>query len=197
MFIIPIRLRFVLMAVLLLGGVIVSFLPHGLAWSWLLLIPGIILLVGYILFGTITSASQFLQQGKLDEAEERLKLTYKPEWLLKMNRGTYFFILGAIETQRRNFDGAEAYMNQALDIGMPTDDFTAQIYLFLAQISASKNKMNQARTALREAKNLNVSDPQVIGAIKQIESELKKLPKNGMSPKHQQMMRNSRKQRRR
>jgi len=185
------------MAVLLLGGVIVSFLPHGLAWSWLLLIPGIILLVGYILFGTITSASQFLQQGKLDEAEERLKLTYKPEWLLKMNRGTYFFILGAIETQRRNFDGAEAYMNQALDIGMPTDDFTAQIYLFLAQISASKNKMNQARTALREAKNLNVSDPQVIGAIKQIESELKKLPKNGMSPKHQQMMRNSRKQRRR
>ncbi len=197
MFIIPIRLRFILMAVLLIGGVIVSFLPYGLAWSWLLLIPGIILLIGYILFGTIASSSQLLQLGKLDEAEKQLQLTYKPEWLLKMNRGTYYFILGAIETQRRNFDGAEKYMNQALDIGMPSDDFTAQIYLFLAQIAASKNKMNQARNALREAKNLNITDPQVQGAIKQIETELKKIPKRGLSPKHQQMMRQSKKQRRR
>lgn len=185
------------MAVLLIGGVIVSFLPYGLAWSWIMLIPGIILLVGYILFGTIASASQLLQTGNLDEAEKRLQLTYKPEWLLKMNRGTYYFILGAIETQRRNFDGAEKFMNQALEIGMPSDDFTAQIYLFLAQIAASRNKMNQARNALREAKNLNVSDPQVQGAIKQIETELKKIPKRGLSPKHQQMMRSSRKQRRR
>lgn len=185
------------MAVFLLGGVIVSFLPYGLAWSWLLLIPGIILLVGYFLFGTIASASQLLQQGQIDAAEERLKLTYKPEWLLSMNRGTYYFIHGAIETQRKNFEGAEKYMNQALEIGMPTDDFTAQIHLFLAQIAASKNKMNQARNALREAKNLNVTDPQVLAAIKQIETELKKIPKRGMTPKHQQMMRSARKQRRR
>lgn len=197
MLIIPIRLRFALMAVFLLGGVIVSFLPYGLAWSWLLLIPGIILLVGYFLFGTIASASQLLQQGQIDAAEERLKLTYKPEWLLSMNRGTYYFIHGAIETQRKNFEGAEKYMNQALEIGMPTDDFTAQIHLFLAQIAASKNKMNQARNALREAKNLNVTDPQVLAAIKQIETELKKIPKRGMTPKHQQMMRSARKQRRR
>lgn len=185
------------MAVLLIGGVIVSFLPYGLAWSWILLIPGIILLVGYFLFGTIASASQILQQGQIDAAEERLKLTYKPEWLLSMNRGTYYFIHGAIETQRRNFDGAEKYMNQALEIGMPTDDFTAQIHLFLAQIAASRNKMNQARNALREAKKLNVTDPQVQAAIKQIETELKKIPKRGMTPKHQQMMRSAKKQRRR
>lgn len=197
MFIIPIRLRFILIAVLLLGGVIVSFLPYGLSWSWLLLIPGLILLAGYIMFGTIASASQLLQTGQIDAAEERLKLTYKPEWLLSMNKGTYYFIHGAIETQRRNFDKAETYMNQALGHGMPTDDFTAQIYLFLAQIAASRNKMNQARNALREVKNLNVTDPQVLGALKQIETELKKIPKRGMSPKHNQMMRQSKKQRRR
>lgn len=198
MFIIPIRLRFILIAVLLIGGIIVSFLPYGLAWSWLLLIPGIILLVGYFLFGTIPSASQLLQEGKLNEAEARLKQTYKPEWLLKMNRGTYYFILGAIELQRKNFDAAEAQMNTALELGLPSNDFTVQVYLFLSQIAASKNKMTQARNHLREAKSLNSADPTVLSAIKQVETELKKIPKKGMSPRHHQMMRSSgRRQKRR
>ncbi len=197
MFIIPIRLRFILIAVGIIGGILVSFLPYGLAWSWMLLIPGIILLVGYFLFGTIPSAAQLMQEGRLDESEARLKQTYKPEWLLKMNRGTYYFIHGAIEVQRKNFDNAEMHMNKALETGMPSDDFTAQIYLFLAQIAASKNKMQQARNQIREAKNLNVSDPQVLAAIKQVETELKRIPKGGMNPRHQQMMRSAKRGKRR
>ena len=186
MWIIPIRLRFVLIAVLLITGIAVSFVKYGLAWSWLLLIPGIVLLVGYILFGTIASSSKLLQEGKLDEAEANLKMTFKPNWMLKMNQGTYYFLLGTIYMQRRDMATSETYMHQALAKGMPSDDFTAQVHLFLAQIAASKRKIPQAKHHMREIKQLNVKEQMVLDAIRQVETELKKIPKGGGFRQQQQ-----------
>ena len=184
MFIIPVKLRFFLIAVLLIGGIVVSFLPYGLAWSWLLLIPGIVLLVGYFLLGTIGPASKALQKGDLEGAEKQLSYTWKPNWMLKWNRGTFHFIKGSIATQRKDFELAEDHMTQALNIGLPSDDFTAQVYLVLAQIAASKGKRTQAKNYIRSAKKCKVTEPMVVQGIKELEQQLKMIPK-GYRNQHQ------------
>ncbi len=180
--VIPIKIRFLLIAVLLIGGIVVSFLPYGLAWSWILLIPGIVLLVGYFLFGTLASAARAVERGDLDHAEEQLKWTWKPNWMLKMNRGVYHFLLGSIQMHRKDFNQAEVHMKDALEVGMPTGDYTAQIYLALVQMAANKNKLQLAKNYLKEAKNCQVTEPQITAAIQQIEKQLKMVPKG-----HQRM----------
>lgn len=190
--IIPIKLRFLLIAVLLIGGIIVSFMPYGLAWSWLLLIPGIVLLAGYFMFGTLASASKAVQMNDLDKAEEQLKWTWKPNWMLKMNRGVYHFLLGSISMNRRDTASAEIHMQNALNAGMPTGDYTAQIYLFLAQMAATKNKMQLAKNHIKEAKACDVSEPQVKDAIKQLEKQIKMVPKGHQRMQAHRMRRPSR-----
>ncbi len=187
MFVIPVKTRFILIAVLIIGGILVSFLPYGLAYSWLLYIPGLVLLVGYFLLGTVGPASKALQMGDLEGAEKQLSYTWKPNWMLKWNRGTYHFLLGTIAVQRRDFEKTELYMNKALEVGLPSDDFTAQVYLVLAQVSAAKGKRTAAKNHIRSAKKLNIKQAEVIQGIKQIEQQLKMVPKGGMS-QHQQMM---------
>jgi len=167
------------MAALLIGGIIISFLPHGLAWSWLLLIPGIVLTVGYFLFGTLSSASQRMQIGDYEGAEEQLKWTWKPNWMLKMNRGVYHFLLGTIKMQRRQLDAAEVHMQDSLEAGMPNGDYTAQVYLALSNIAASKNKIQPAKNYLKEAKACDITEPQLKDAIKQYEKQFKMIPRGG------------------
>ncbi|MEM7104165.1 MAG: hypothetical protein AAF502_13590 [Bacteroidota bacterium] len=177
MFIIPVKLRFFLIAALLIGGIAISFLPYGLAWSWLLLVPGLILLVGYFLLGTIGPASKALQTGDLEKAEKMLDYTWKPNWMLKWNRGTYWFIKGSIAVQRREMSKAEDMMEKALSIGLPSDDFTAQVYLVLAQVAGSKNKRTAAMNHVKAAKKLKITEPMIIEGLKQIEKTLKMVPK--------------------
>ncbi|MEO1435398.1 MAG: hypothetical protein AAFV80_07670 [Bacteroidota bacterium] len=184
MFIIPFRIRVILMISLLALGIVISFLPRGMAWSWLFYVPGLILLIGYVLFGTIGPASKALQAGDFDKAEDLLNKTWKPNWMIKFNRGTYYFIRGTLATQRKQFSEAEDFMKTALDIGLPSDDFTGQIYLVLAQITAGKGKKTQAKNYIREAKKLNIKEPVVAQAIKDVEKQLKMIPKNQQAHSH-------------
>ncbi len=165
------------MAALLIGGIVVSFLPYGLAWSWLLLIPGIILTVGYFLFGTLSSASQKMQIGDYNGAEEQLKWTWKPNWLLKMNRGVFHFLHGTIKMQRRQLDAAEVHMQDALNAGMPSGDYTAQVYLALSNIAASKSKLQVAKKYLKEAKACAITEPMLKNAISDYEKQFKQIPR--------------------
>lgn len=173
------------MVSLLALGIIISFLPRGMAWSWLFYVPGLILLIGYILFGTIGPASKALQAGDFDKAQNLLDKTWKPNWMIKFNRGTFFFIKGTIATQKKQFQEAEDFMKQALDIGLPSDDFTGQVLLVLAQIAGSKNRRTQAKNYIREAKQLNIKEPVVLQAINDVEKQLKSLPKNMRAHSHQ------------
>ena len=177
------------MAALLIGGIIVSFLPYGLAWSWLLLIPGIVLTVGYFLFGTLSSASQKMQFGDYKGAEEQLKWTWKPNWMLKMNRGVYHFLLGTIRMQDRQLDAAEVHMQDALEVGMPTGDYTAQVYLALSNIAASKSKLQPAKNYLKQAKECEITEPQLKEAIKQYEKQFKMIPRGGQRFQNPKQMR--------
>ena len=58
----------------------------NLMYAFPFILIGIGLLASYFLLGTIQSAGQLLQLEQFDEAEKRINLTWKPEWLYKTNR---------------------------------------------------------------------------------------------------------------
>lgn len=171
--IIPIKLRFILIAVCLIGGTIISFLDGGWAWSWMLLIPGIILLLGYFFFGTLASTSQILQTGDFAAAKAQLQLTKKPEWLISFNKGIYHFLNGTINMQENNLVEAENELKIALESNMPSNDYRAQILLSLMSIASRKNRMPQAKEYMKELKGLKVSDPTLKGIIQDTERQMK------------------------
>src|SRR5690625_1789441 len=89
MFTINIYLRLALI-VATLGGAIILTSLYGFWYAFPFYLIGIILLVGYILFGTIQSAAQKMQLMDIAGTEKRLNLTLSPRLLYSANRAYYY-----------------------------------------------------------------------------------------------------------
>lgn len=187
MFTINIYLRFALIAILLAGGTLLAFL-YGFWYAFPFLLIGIVLLVGYIFLGTVQSAAQMVQETRFEEAEKRLNLTFKYKWLYKTNRAFFCMIQGTLAMQNKNNDEAEAWLERAQKIELPSDNEKAMVLLQLANINANKGKWNNAQVQFRSAKKLKVTEPQLKMQIKQFEKALT----NRGQMKHQHSMRGGR-----
>lgn len=172
MFTINIYTKLALIAVTLLGGLGLS-IAYGLGYGIIFLLIGIGLLASYILLGTIQSASQLVQENKFEEAEKRLAMTIKPEWLYSANRAYFYMIKGTLAASRKDNDAAEKHFAKAQEIGVPSDNETAMLELQLANIAATKNKWNQAKLHYKKLKGLKVTEPQLKEQIQQFEKALK------------------------
>lgn len=172
MFTINIYLKLALIAVNLLGGIALTFI-YGFWYGFPFLLIGIGLLVSYILLGTIQSAAQMIQLSQFDEAEERLNMTLKPEWLYSANHAYYNMMKGTIAAAKQDSEGAEQYFAKAQSIGVPSDNETAMLELQLANIAATKNKWNQAKLHYKKLKGLKITEPQLKEQIQQFEKALK------------------------
>ena len=164
--------KLALIAVTLLGGIGLT-IAYGLGYGIIFLLVGIGLLASYILLGTVQSAAQLMQESKFDEAEKRLDMTLKPEWLYSANRAYYNMIKGTIAASRKDNETAEKFFSKAQSIGVPSDNETAMLELQLANIAATKNKWNQAKLHYKKLKGLKVTEPQLKEQIKQFEKALK------------------------
>ena len=172
MFTINIYLRFALIALCLIGGVLLSvFVSFWYALPVLLI--GIALLVGYVLLGTIQSAAPLMQAQDFAAAEQRLNLTWKPEWLYSSNRAMYYMLKGTLAQQRKDNVAAEGYLRQAAEIELPTDNEKAMIKLQLASIAAQRNKWKEAKLLHREIKNLKVTEPMIKEQLKMFDQAMK------------------------
>ncbi len=176
--IIPVNIRFILITVCLIGGIGLSFVEGGLAWSWMLLVPGIILLFGYFFLGTLASTSKKIQEGDFEGAKAQLALTKKPEWLLSFNKGIYHFLKGSIAMQEKDWKNADVELKKALDSDMPSADYKAQIYLGLLGIASQRRNIKQAKEYLTDLKKLKVSDPNLLAVIQDTENQLKRAQGN-------------------
>ncbi len=172
MFTINIYLRFVLMALLLVGGTILAF-TFGFWYALPFILGGLILTIGYILLGTVQSAATFIQKMDFDGAEKRLGLTLKPEWLYSANRAYFFMMKGSIAAYRKESEEAEVWYEKALAAGLPTDNEKGMVYLQLANIAAGKQKWNNAQMHFRNLKSLKVTEQELKDQIKQFEKALK------------------------
>jgi tetratricopeptide (TPR) repeat protein len=171
MFTINIYLRLALIAVLTIGGVILSAAIH-FWYGFPFWLTGLFLLVGYILLGTVQSAAQFMQSMDFIKAEQRLGMTLNYKWLLGPNRAYYYIIKGTIALNTKKQDEAEMWLNKANDMALQSDDERGMVLLQLANLSATKGKWNNAQIHFRTAKKLKITDPNLREQLKQFEKAL-------------------------
>ena len=168
MFKINIYLKFLLIAVFLIGGIVLAFL-FGFWYSFPLILIGVLLLVSYLMLGTIQSSAELVQLQRFDAAEKRLNMTLSPRLLYVTNRAFYYILKGSFAMNRKENDEAEALFNKALSLKLPSDNEKAMILLQLANINAGKNKWNAARKYFRDAKKLKITENQLKEQLKQFE----------------------------
>ncbi len=173
MFTINIYLRFALIAVFLIGGLVAALLPSvGFWWGFPFLLGAIILIAGYLLLGTVQSAAVLLQETKFDEAEKRLNLTFFPRLLYVTNRAYFYILKGTLASAQQKTDEAEVWLKKAQTMKLPTDNEKAMIELQLANIAANKGRWQQAQNAFRTIKTLKVTDTNIKDQMKQFEKAL-------------------------
>jgi tetratricopeptide (TPR) repeat protein len=171
MFTINIYLRFGLIALGFLGGALLTaFVGFWYAFPFFLM--GLILLVGYILFGTIQSAAMLSQSGDMANAEKRLDLTYKPEWLYPANKAYYYMLKGMVSQQKGDTSQAEKWLEKAQSTNLPTDNEKAMVLLQLSSISANKGNWTKAQNYMRDIKKLNITLSEIKDQVKLLEQNL-------------------------
>ncbi len=168
---INIYLRFALIAVSLVGGLVLA-IAFGFWYAFPFFLVGIALLVGYFLLGTVQSAALLLQETRLDEAEQRLNLTFFPKLLYVTNRAYFFILKGTLASARQNSEEAEMWLKKAQGMKLPTDNEKAMIELQLANIAATKGKWQQAQLSFRNLKTLKITDANIKEQMRQFEKAL-------------------------
>ncbi len=172
MFTINIYLRFALIALTLIGGLAMS-IGWGFWYGFPFILVGIVLLVGYLLMGTIQSAAMLMQAGDLDAVLSRLKLTFFPSLLLKPNKAYFQMLLGTIAGQKQDFATAEIHFEKAKTLGMQSDNERAMIYLQLASIAAQKGNWQKATTLFNSLKKLKITEKQIKDQVAEFEKAIK------------------------
>ena len=171
MFTIDYKLKFGIIAVGLIGGLILMF-TAGFWYGFPFLLIGLGFLVSYILLGTVQSAAVLLEKMQFAEAEERLKWTLWPKLLYVTNRAFYFIMKGSIAANLNRPDEAELYFEQAKELKLPSDNEKALIYLQLANIKANQGKWTQAKSYFHQVKKFNVTEGMLKEQIKQFEKAI-------------------------
>lgn len=171
MFSINIYLKFALIGVCLVGGILLAVF-QGFWYAFPFLLIGIILLLSYIFLGTIQSAAKFIQAQDFAGAEKRLNLILFPDWLYVTNRAYYYILKGTIAEFQGRTEEAEAFLHKAQSLELPTDNEKAAVALQLANIAAKKNKWNLAKIQFRNIKNLKVTESALKEQIREFEKAL-------------------------
>ncbi len=187
MFTINIYLKFALIALFLGGGILLAF-TISFWYALPLILIGLGLLASYIFLGTIQSAALMMQKMDFDACEQRLALTFKPNWLYVTNRAYYFLIKGSIAIQRNQAEGAEMWFNKAQSLKLPSDNERAMILIQMINIHLTKNRITQANNAYRELKKLNLTTDMFKDQIKMIDDVMKQQGRMKMAGQMDQRM---------
>ena len=164
-------LRFALMAVGI-GGGIALWVTLGIWYGIWFVIVGLVLLVGYLILGTVSPAAKALQDSDFDKADRFLKLTLTPRLLYATNRAYYYMLKGSIAIARKDTDEGEMWLKKAESVKIPTPNEGAMLQIQLANIAASKGKWKQAQLYYRNAKQLKITDQNIKEQLKQFEKVL-------------------------
>lgn len=160
MFKINIYLKFALIALCLVGGVILTVM-FGFWYAFIFLLLGLGLLASYFLLGTVQSAAEFIQLQDFVGAEKRLNLTFFPRLLYVTNRAIFYLLKGSIEMSKQNTKVAETYFNTALELELPSDNEKAMVILQLANINAQRNNWTGAKVQFAQVKKLKITEPMI------------------------------------
>lgn len=159
---------------LLLLCVIVAIIASVFNIKLLLVLATLIslsLLWGYYMMGTVFLALNRMRKGQLEEAEQILAMTKKPERLLKSRKAYYYYIQAYLAREKDDFSTAKNLFEQALDLGLSVEHDKAVALLALADIAVINGQKEQARSYLQRMKNLKVQ-PQLMPEIQKMQQLL-------------------------
>ncbi len=170
-FTINVYLKFGLIAVLLLGGIGLSFV-YGIGYTWILILAGLILLASYFLLGTVNSTGQKFQQMDIAGAEKQLALTYFPQYLYGPIKGIYYLLKGSIAAQKKDNKLAEETLTHALTYDMPSDNEKAMVYMQLVGIQMNKQNWPGAQNYLAQLKKLKITEKLIKDQIAEMDKAM-------------------------
>jgi hypothetical protein len=171
MFTINIYVKFALIAVLLLGGIGLSFV-YGIGYTWIMILAGLILLASYFILGTINSTGAKFQAMDIAGAEKQLALTYFPNLLYGPIKGIYYLLKGSIAAQKKDNKAAEESLTYALTLDMPSDNEKAMIYMQLVGIHMGKQNWPGAQAYLSQLKKLNITERMIKDQIGEMDKAM-------------------------
>ncbi len=171
MFTINIYLKFALIIIGFLGGIILAF-TMGFWYSFPFWLLGVIMLASYLFLGTVQSTAQIVQDGDMDGAEFRLNLTAFPKLLYVTNRAFYYIMKGTIAAHKKENNIAEGYFNIALSLKLPSENEKAMVLMQLANINATKGKWPAAKNYFSQAKKLKITQSDIKGQLDYFEKAL-------------------------
>ena len=159
-------------ALCLVGGIVLAF-TVSFWYSFPFLLIGLIMLIVYILFGSVNGAAKLIQAEDFDGAEKRLKLTLSPKYLWTTQRAFYYIMKGSIAMYRKDLKGAQGLFDEALKIDLPSDNEKGMVLLQLANINAGQQKWPAAKNYYREASKLNITEGQIKSQMDEFGKALK------------------------
>jgi len=177
MFIFNIYLKLATIFLTLVGGTILA-ITISFWYALPIILIGIIVLVSYLLLGTVQSAANMVQEQKFDAAEARLKLTLKPNWLYSTNRAYYFVMKGTLAMQRNDVKNGEMYLQRAEQVGLNTDNEKGMIKMSLISIYMNKGKHQKAKSIYRELKKLSITEANLKSQMKMLDTAMKNVSPN-------------------
>lgn len=153
------RYRFYVGLAIFALGLALIFVIGG-EWAWLFWVPGLILIISHLFIGTAAAASQVLQMGDTDGAEQLLKATINPKWLYSTFRSNYYMVEGMLAMSRNDAQTAESKMQEAMRLNAGSPSEQAVMYFNLGMMAMQQNKMKEATDQWQKGLNLGMPDEQ-------------------------------------
>ena len=181
-----IYVRFALIAASIVLGIALA-VWQGFWYGFPFFLVAVVLLIGYVLLGTIRSASELLQEQRVDEAEARLAMTKYPQYLFPANRAYYYMLKANIALTRKDAKLAEKHLRRASQFDMPSENEKAVIEVQLANLAAQKGAWQEVNKRIQSIRKLKVTEPMVMEQVTMLDKayrnrgNLKTAQRMGMS----------------
>ena len=156
----------------LVGGTILAF-AVSFWYAFPFLFIGVIMLIVYVLFGSVNGAAKLIQVEDFDGAEKRLNLTLNPKYLWTTQRAFFYIMKGSIAMYRKELKTAQGFFDEALQIDLPSDNEKGMVLLQLANINAGQQKWPAAKNYYREASKLKITEGQIKSQLQEFGKALK------------------------
>jgi len=195
MFTINIYLRFAIIAGSIAIGVVLTIL-YGFWYAFPLYLIALVLLAGYLLVGTVQSASMLMQAQDMEGAKKRLDLTIFPKLLFGPGRSAYYMLKGSLAMQGKDYNQAKELFKESENSKYTSDNEKAMIYLQQANLAAVKNNYKEAANFVKKTDDLKVTEPMIKDQIKQFKQALGKTGQMNMQNRMAASQRGGSKQRR-
>ncbi|MEQ8706957.1 MAG: hypothetical protein RIC19_23695 [Phaeodactylibacter sp.] len=164
-------LRYLLIALFFILGAVLQF-KLGISQAWYLYLGGGMLILTQVFMGNVWTAHSLLKRGKAADAERVLDQVWSPRLLLRRNRAYYYFSLGLIYLQRKDFTEANDMLTEAVDLGLEHPNDSALACLNLAHIHYVQMQPEQAQHWMEKARSFPTDDLLVKENLHKLEQAL-------------------------